>query len=1506
MSQHSSQTATKAVQSNSSLTALVPIWDSGEQTLLLSHDRTFRAGRGNDCDLLIAHPGVAEWHATVIQDGGQVTVRPEHGQHVWINDQLIDRAAAVQVGDTLAIGPATFRIEARRAGRRFVPSRADSTKFNLPDISTRLEQQLSELQQQYSSAIRDSDSSASMAGHGFEGLMPSFSGQPSGNHDLPPSLAGPVYPGSVSAANATPFMDFAATTNRRSALDERETQLNEWHRSLDRRREELDKRSANLTRQQAALTARQTELDHRTAELESWHQVALEDIEDRKASVNTVAEADLRLRKEELQNQERELLKEQQQVSEQLLRMEDSRQSIADQLQTLEDARRALKEERADLAEERSRLESETRARQQADSEQEEAFREQRQKLDDFAKQLEDERTALQQQESSLRNQQERLETRNTEVAEAEERIQLAAAMPEASGRPSEIQHADATDEAAHHMGDEATEAALLLLEEQKTNLAEQQTAVQQQLDAIQRKEDEVDLLRADVEAQRTVLSDEQVALEFERAEATTALEEAHRLQQEVHDAQADRDAKADSDADAYSDDQAADETSQGSVTPDAIPSAENEALATREQELSERTQELANRLAELKLWKKQLEAREQANTQEPVAAVAKPKEVERPQSVIASQLSSLLMPPGMISEADGLNDSAANEELVVAQQHNASLQSETTELRDRVAELELQLRAAEQESSGLSSLLTQNQLPANGRALTEQNLLAELQSLKSELSDAQQTESNATENGEQVVVQSQILELEARNQTIIDNHQQEVSEYETTIDKLNEQLEIVQKQFEGLEERAMQAVAAAANPKAVGESTETAGDSPASEENSVTPEGSVAEAAPVKEADSVEQDNETVLKLKQMVELLSEKLEQRNNTIDNLQAQLNGGVPIDASASMTPQEVHVLSQELDSRTVLLDEREAALRERERLLEQSEQELQTQRVALQEARQQLELARAEIHSAREPAASESMLLPRDLIDSVTELAEAGATTEPPESFEDKSDEKSDEEDATQRSSVRSEIAELFGLGAKAKIEKPKEQEKRAPATAAELMEAVDDYSQESAAAVSLSFESAQDMLMAPDSEPTNDNKFKENPAEAPKDEADDVVASYMEQLLSRSRATADGDAPEELKKQVPNATVAGQAAPEKKPAGQASFIDKYMSGQYDSEKAGAATPEVQAEVTDQSTAEEQSAKAESAELRRSKIDRNAQRLDLQSFRELSTQSAANALATHARHKEKGGITTRTTILTTLGLISVFVVAAAVIGVIPFGWLTTLSIVAVIASGGELAYKMKTIQDEVNERTRMALMSSSVKTPGPVAGSGAVPTIISPDDSQPTLAVDATVNNLEATAGEAAAPSQNAVSSPSETVVQPTETPVAAAAANEAEAVPADDSTEVPETPADATSDANQPLEAKISDAATGESESTEDLLNSLAVKIPSAATESSQAAATSAPKDDTSSKDATDGGVPDAFDEAFRMLTSTSLPIKKPASEVQPAADDTAAGNSAAGNSAAE
>jgi len=271
-------------------------------------------------------------------------------------------------------------------------------------------------------------------------------------------------------------------------------------------------------------------------------------------------------------------------------------------------------------------------------------------------------------------------------------------------------------------------------------------------------------------------------------------------------------------------------------------------------------------------------------------------------------------------------------------------------------------------------------------------------------------------------------------------------------------------------------------------------------------------------------------------------------------------------------------------------------------------------------------------------------------------------------------------------SVRSEIAELFGLTSSAFQEKPAEEKK--VMAAAELMTAVDDYSQETSAAVSMSFSEAEKVLLRPNSQLVAESESIQE--EADEEDHDDFVSQYMEQLLSRNRQSAGESLPEELTRPGSSGRSKPKAkdAPKPKTGASASFIDQYMSGAYDGAEQPAATG-ADASATDTATPPPVAAP-------RKKVDVEVLRQSMNSFREVSTRSTENALATHARRQQRGGIAARITILAALSLVCLLVLSASLTNAIPFGLLTWLSMIAVAVSGGELLLKLKTIQSQIQQ------------------------------------------------------------------------------------------------------------------------------------------------------------------------------------------------------------------
>ena len=418
--------------------------------------------------------------------------------------------------------------------------------------------------------------------------------------------------------------------------------------------------------------------------------------------------------------------------------------------------------------------------------------------------------------------------------------------------------------------------------------------------------------------------------------------------------------------------------------------------------------------------------------------------------------------------------------------------------------------------------------------------------------------------------------------------------------------------------------------------------------------------------------------KLLSIISELKEKLHEQSleiSELTNSRAVDGANAAGSDDGSHSVEELHTLHKELDERTNLLDGREEEIRERKRKLEQSEEEIESQRRQLLEARQQLEQARAEIQLAMQSRNTES-----DDSDSHVDLDDDFAPHH--------SRTRSIEREEQRAPAVRSEIAELFGI----KVCE-KKQEEKLPERVESLLPAVDDYSQEAAAAVSMSFTRAESVLLEA---PPKVADTKEEPVKS--EDGDDFVASYMEQLLSRNREKAGGSPPQELKKPGQKSSGSAHAssqpqkpaasAPEaKKPAVQKSFIDSYMSGAYDSETVSAV-----AEVTAEAYEEPQKAP------KRAKIDLDSLRSNMDSFRELSTRSVENALASHAKRQEKGGITARSTIFISLSVVTLLVTVAAVLSVIPFGVPVWLLILATIASGAELYVKMSAIKKKVQTKS----------------------------------------------------------------------------------------------------------------------------------------------------------------------------------------------------------------
>lgn len=326
--------------------------------------------------------------------------------------------------------------------------------------------------------------------------------------------------------------------------------------------------------------------------------------------------------------------------------------------------------------------------------------------------------------------------------------------------------------------------------------------------------------------------------------------------------------------------------------------------------------------------------------------------------------------------------------------------------------------------------------------------------------------------------------------------------------------------------------------------------------------------------------------------------------------------------------------------------------------------------------------------------------------------------------------------APERPSVRSEIAELFGITNSAFQEKPEEE--RRVSAAAELMSAVDDYSQEDSAAVSMSFSEAEQVLLRPKS---SLQREPEASLEEEDESHDDFVSQYMEQLLSRNRQSAGGSLPEELTRTTKRSdrSVVEKSAVREKPKPQASFIDQYMSGTYSQMDASV---DRSADVLVSGVAGDTAVRPP-----RAKIDVRLLRQNMDSFREISSRSVENALATHARRRERGNLMKRATILGALSLLSVLIVVASMTGAIPFGIFAWLSIAAVVVSGGEFLWKLKSIDVQAeqaaakfsSQRKHAELQSQPQTLADEPRFAEHDPSVLSLNGRQPSMLADAQAN-----------------------------------------------------------------------------------------------------------------------------------------------------------------------
>lgn len=1261
--------ATTDQTEQTALTALVPIWDSGEETLVFPPSGKFVCGTAKDCAAKVLVPGVGQRHCRLICRTTEIKIEPFGSHAVSVNDVAVFGSQVLNAGDVVSIGPAKFRVERRheslmcrvnvKVPKTAIPKRISATSAERPADSpapaAKVTPAVSNVQPSVPSPIAPAASVRIEESNDVTSQIADMQQQIT--DVLTPGIPQPSLPAAAfqQPAPLMPVLAGATQDNRRRLLDAREAQLTEWHASLELRRAELDNRSTTLARQQATLIERQAEFEARVAELELQHAERTRTLHAKNDQVAAEAKRQLAAERAELAEHDQKLEQERTMLDAQAERVEESKRAVAAQMKDLAEARRTLSEERQQYKSEQKAASEELQNRETA---------------------LQDQQQQLHVREESVRDLESVQETVERRSAELDaQQIELTSRAEELSELEAIREDVTQREAAVRELQEEVEQRAqeYLELEELRTDvefreneLQEQLAELKPQLEAVARLEaiaTEMTERENNLEAQRTAVESEavqvssaasEVAAEWQRIEdARQELADVAQKQNELQTQTEELNSQLSEIASA----EASLETQRTELEQLAASQQQREVELAAEREAFEQTQttasalssssdELAAREAQLAELSAEIEASRSQIEERETAVNERDDELTKLGELLQSQaeeLATAAQAPSPVDDAMSIELEQLRKSLAEAQAQSETVETERDELQQKLAELAETFEAEKK------------QLQANAEAVA--------------LTSNEGSDADGTEMLLQIAELKAELESVATSDVATSELQSEVQQQESTIAELNQQLQ-----------DALQQVADLTAANEVGSTLE--GDSEAEQYRTI-------------------------------IEQLTQKVEESNNTIASLQAAVESGgsVPEDASTGPDAEEIRILHRELDDRTNLLDIREEDLREQLRMLEQTKADLEEQRRAMLEARQQLEVARADIHVAN-TMHMESLTATQveELKEEtpVEPLPEAEVESPPQSEPAAEKEAETETESAEETPAVRSEIAELFGLsfdgggdsgGATSdSVELPDTTSKYDDAfestsevdpakIAAELMSAVDDYSQEKAAAVSMSFADANDVLL----ESVADEENAEAPVSesidepATEDEHDDFVSQYMEQLLSRNREGAGGALPSELQKPAPSAASEKPKAkePEKpKAPGQVSFIDQYMSGNFGGSDDDAAKV----------ASEGQNEEPVKPIAPRAKVDLEAMRNNMNSFRELSTKSVENALATHAKRQRRGGIVSRSSLFVVLGSISFLVVTASLMNVIPFGIVTWISVAAAGLSGADLLLKMRSQRD----------------------------------------------------------------------------------------------------------------------------------------------------------------------------------------------------------------------
>lgn len=1220
---------------------LVPLYGNCE-TRQFSADGEWVCGRGSNCKLPIAVEGVSERHCNFILRSGILTVQRLEG-HIWINDLPVPRQAALMPGDTLSIGPVSFRIDEIRR-----------TESAAPAVKTEAPSLISSAEPVFVQAVRTADALPLNLS-----TPPSEKQSASASEPLTAALLLTLQKHQQQTATPAPVISVSGP----SAADERLALVESRERMLEQRELHIQELSRFAQEREHALSERGAAQDERLKVLNQQK----EEIEQSKLGLNSLRD-ELQKQNEELQRRiqafsgrETQLMSQLESTATSYARLEQTRVELTertDRVQSREqefERRRRIFEEHADVVKQ-EKLALATQA------EQHESLRLQ---LETLRTELTDQKASVETQTAELALKSDELARQKREVEESSgratrsvEQLKAIAAEREQATRAREEDRAELTSELAR-----LTEERAAIEMTQATMLARQSALDVEQAQLASHKQQQ-NLWQAELDARHAELAGRLVVLKAARAAAAEI-------------------ARA----------QAVQQMDELRFRFDALNQQEAE-LRKLDAELNTRASELHHRVLQFKQESHDFRA-QQANTptqvnpdSEVLITAAMSSSVEEAlQILLASEAEekfeqvkqerdalltavrelqmAMMNARGDVEDAHRIRQDAAQQkqslaglyqsleersgQLQLMESHLRQASEQAEELQAQIAELNRQLQN-KQTSETLGLLQETTGRNANsfaafpgdqnrsdgaenfrigenaGESDVELHLLQELESMRNELQAARTVQSAS--------ILKETADLDTQTQLLLDQ-----------ITELQAQLQAVAQTIEGED--------------------------------------------PV----NLMQVDE----LRSRIDRMESSLRDRDELIIELRTRLQKLAQQDAGIQPDPAEITNLEnveRELDRRVKLLDEREDELRVRIRKVTQTEEDIESQRRQLLDARQQLEIARSEVQAALKQHSavqfeseerdgdhartrssnevlSSAILEDSAISDSVT--LESANETAGTDTF--------NIEDGDASQDLRAELANLFGL----KKSPPREPVAETRPTSQlpdffDLSEPTGD-----ANTVELSFGAN----MADIEHPFAPNGSEDS--SPPREEnSDDFVRDYMEQLLSRSRKAAGNSLPSELKPASQPAANAPQNIPQPKKAAETkgaprtkSYIDEYMSGGFKELDGQAAAPEAPAADRIPSSLE--------PTIPRLKVDVQKLRENMNSFRTLSAQSTENALINHAMRTERLSINGRIMLTFVMIFMSVFLAIANRKGIIDHPSLIWITVVGAFASVGELIRKLLSVK-----------------------------------------------------------------------------------------------------------------------------------------------------------------------------------------------------------------------